>query len=108
MENEFQIYSLATSCAMIFIFSLFLISLWAVVITHYKHKYHPLVTKRFDVIFKGIRKDSKNFIVNGALPLYITKRFMGAIVLAVLCNSTLGPILILGFLQLAVKLTKII
>jgi len=43
INNEFQMYSLAVCAALSLILVLYLASLWTVIITHYKHKNHPLV-----------------------------------------------------------------
>jgi hypothetical protein len=101
-NNEFQMYSAAVCVALFLILALFWLALWIVVYTHYRHKHHPLVSKRFGFVLKSI-KDPENekdhtLISQAYIPFSVTKRLGAAFVIGLLCRYTLGPILILALL----------
>lgn len=97
LYNDFQIYSLATCFGIMLILSLFWFSLWATVLTHYKHKQHPLVLKRFEYIFASLIPEANSFALNAAVPLYVTRRMASMFIVGLLCRYTVGPLIILAF-----------
>ena len=103
-QNELQWYSFAVCSAVCLILVLFFISMWVVILSHYKHKQHPLVVKRYDFIFQSLKHQiSPTFLVNACIPLMTTKRAASMIMVTVLCRYTLGPLIILAFLQIIVR-----
>ena len=100
IENEIQIYSAAVCAAIFIILLMYWLSLWVVVFTHYRHKHHPLVAKKFGFILASIKNqvNEKEHTVfsQSIIALYVTKRFAAACVIGLLCRYTLGPILILA------------
>ena len=100
INNEVQIYSAAVSVAIFIILFIYWFALWVVVFTHYRHKHHPLVGKKFGFILSSM-KDPENekdhtLISQSYIPFSVTKRFGAACVIGLLCKYTLGPILILS------------
>ena len=103
IENEFQIYSLAVCAGLAFILLLFLASIWAVIITHYKHKNHPLVLQRFGFILNHVNdgdKAGEKPTLHGSLivPLMITKRMIAAVSFGLLVRHTVSPTVVMGML----------
>lgn len=100
INNEVQIYSAAVSGAIVIILVLYWFALWVVVFTHYRHKHHPLVAKKFGFILTSIKNPENELdhtlISQSYIPLSVTKRFGAACVIGLLCKYTLGPILILS------------
>lgn len=103
VDNEFQIYSVAVCAGLALILILYLAALWTVIITHYKHKNHPMVLTRFGFLLNHIKdgaKDGEKPTLTGSLyiPLMVTKRMFAALTMAVLIKYTVSPALILGSL----------
>jgi hypothetical protein len=89
VNNEFQIYSLAVCAALGFILILYLAALWTVILTHYKHKNHPMVTTRFGFILNHIKDGAKRGekpTLRGSIyiPLMVTKRMSAALATGIL------------------------
>ena len=102
MENEFQMYSVAVCAALGLILTLFLAAIWTVIITHYKHKNHPMVLTRFGFLLNHIKdgdKRGEKSTLTGSLfvPLMVSKRIAAALTTGVLIKYSVSPILILGF-----------
>jgi hypothetical protein len=101
MENEFQIYSIGVCAALLLILFLYWLSLWVVLLTHYKHKNHPLILSRFGFLLNHTKDpelgEKPTLATQIYLPLLVTKRLGAAFIIAILCKYTLSPILILGF-----------
>lgn len=96
-------YSAAVCGALGFILILYLAALWTVIITHYKHKNHPMVMTRFGFILNHIKDGAKKGekpTLTGSLfiPLMVTKRMSAALAIGILIKYTVSPVLILGFL----------
>jgi len=94
---------MATCCGLLVIMALFGGAMWSVVLTHYKHKQHPLVLKRFDIIFESLKRSSDGLLPNACLPLLVTKRAALALVIGLLYSYSVGPLIILAFIQLIVN-----
>jgi hypothetical protein len=103
LDNEFQMYSFATCGAIMIVMSLFWLSLWVAVFTHFNHKQHPLVLKRFGLIFANIKPPSNDLIHISAVPLYVTRRMASMFVIGLLCRYTTGPLIMLAFFQAGVS-----
>jgi hypothetical protein len=99
---------MATCCGLLLILVLFGVAMWSVVITHYKHKQHPLVIKRFDMIFESLKRSSEGLLPNACLPLLVTKRAAISLIIGLLYSYTVGPLIILAFIQLIVKYSSIL
>ena len=98
VQNEFQWYSMAVCCGLILVLALFQLTMWSVVISHYKHKKHPLVLKRFDFLFESLKRSANTFLSNAVMPLLATKRGVVAVLIALLYRYTVGPLIITAFI----------
>ena len=56
--NEFQIYSLAVCIGVFLVLSAFWTTLWVIALTHYKHRFHPLVMNRFGFLFMSLKNQN--------------------------------------------------
>ena len=107
LDNEFQTYSFFTSAALTVLFAFFCMSLWQVVFTHFKHKYHPLILRRFDFLFSPY-KSSDNVLMHSYIPILVSKRVISMLCVGLMTRYTIGPLIIMVFVQGLVSIALII
>jgi len=82
-------YSVAVCGGVSLILILYLAAIWTVIITHYKHKNHPMVLTRFGFILNHIKDGAKygeKPTLNESLyiPFMVTKRMVAALTIGIL------------------------
>ncbi len=96
LDNEFQIFSLITAVlVLLFIFLLWLAAL-LISLIHSNNADHPLVIKRFGVLFES---NSYYFAV------HLTLNICSAVILVMLSHYTRGPLAIQAVLHFLVSFT---
>jgi len=85
LDNEFQLYSMITALLLLFFIFLLWLAVWLISVNHSRNSDHPLVSKRFGVLFES----HSHFY-----PTLLTLNITSAVLLVMLSRYMKGPLAI--------------